>query len=534
MGINYVRYYWCNDDRLAVIGTTLALLGGLGSQAIIGGAALIVAGIAMILIAKSLKEVAPHTGAIIPFTLGILALAAAFTLIGNPFTIAFTFAGAAAGLLIGGATLLIAKGLAEFKKTGVSGKDAENAANVIDIFVTKIGDVFSGMFFKLPAIMLGVAAMSGLGNMMTDLAGGIRSMASLEFVEHEIRNGKLVPKRVIKLTDKHFEAVGTNMGKIITSLTKPISDIGKNEGLFGGDFSDGVDALGGLGSILATTAEGVQAMADLKFIKYKVVGGRLVPDEVVQLTDEDFKNVGINFGRIIDSIRKPISDIGAGGGVFTDSDFKNGLDDLEGLGNVINPVVKLVETMSKLKTEDVEKSGTNLGDSLAGISKALTKVENMEFDTDSWEDAIELLEDLSDIDDASNIATAFTEVADSMERINAAIEPKKFKQLMLFKDAVDDLAKGEMAKNLEDVLERITAKLTDTLQQVKKAIEASSNPIAQKQAQAKMAVVEKQLVAAPQAANANKELTVVTEGLNEIASILKSGIDVNVTNQDNF
>ena len=192
--------------------------------------------------------------------------------------------------------------------------------------LSKVMNYFSDSDFQN-----GMESVTGLGTFMKELAEGVLKMSSLEF--------KSLDGKIVKLGPADFERAGVNIKRILTAVKDPISEIGKSGGFItDSDFKKGMDSIKGLGAEMAAMADGVIKMAagvillptsawkdkkDLTEADYRAVN------------QTDFDNAGKFISSLLHAVSKPISDLGAGGGIFTDSNFQNGMDAIKGLDKVI-------------------------------------------------------------------------------------------------------------------------------------------------------------------------------------------------------
>jgi hypothetical protein len=375
---------------LALIGSVLGVLMDVGLLPLLGAAAIAAIGLAIIPLAIGLKyyKEAGWTGDD-TINLGLLvgALGLVATVLGNPFTNFMTLLGAAAMVVIGAAIVPLTEGLMNYKNSGWKESDNQKLIDTMTAVVRAFGIMWdedlqkeAGLKpFSPYEVYMGVTALSGIGNVMTSLAQGLVSFASMQFVEFEVvkdkdGNAVLQPKAVHKLTDADIQAAGTNFAAVLNAILDPIAAVGKKEiegqGQFAqGYVSNGIRALTGIGNIMTDLAKGIQAFADLKFITYGVVNGgtpdaKLVPTSVVQLTDSHFKAAGEGFAQVVNAILNPIADVGKkeseSSGWFSDGYVKKGIAALTGIGNIMTDLAKGIQSFANLEftTFQVVNEGT--------------------------------------------------------------------------------------------------------------------------------------------------------------------------------
>ena len=67
------------------------------------------------------------------------------------------------------------------------------------------------------------------------------------------------------------------------------------------------------------------------------------------IVEDDAIMAGAVVGTLISSMREPIEAIGKGGGLFSDSDFENGVEAIDGLGSLLSEIAAGVKSMAKLE-----------------------------------------------------------------------------------------------------------------------------------------------------------------------------------------
>lgn len=348
---------------------TMAIAGEMKSEILKGSLVMILATVPLFALGYALKTF-KESGITLP-DLGIVA--AAVTGLGTLMAAAgfgpipmFIALGAGAMVIAGAAVVLMAEGLAEFKKIDFDVAQAKSFATAIG---TVIG-TFSGISFKDSLMMQhGVSALSGVGNIMTSLAGGIQSFADMKFVEYEFvkdsKTGmtKIQPKSIVELSDAKIEAAGVNFGKVINAIVMPITEVGimdsMGTGLFsGGYFTKGVAALTGVGGIMTSMAGGIQSLANLTFTRWDIFTDKktgekkIQPAEILKLTEGDFTAAGQGFAQIVGAMVNPISEVGKaskdGSGWFSGGNFESGVKALTGVGDIMTTMAKGISDFANL------------------------------------------------------------------------------------------------------------------------------------------------------------------------------------------
>jgi hypothetical protein len=201
----------------------------------------------------------------------------------------------------------------------------------------------------------GIRAAGDIGNAIGSIAKGVADMANLNVTEYTVRNGKLVPKSVRKLTEADFTLAGNNTASILNALTIPLSKFGeesvKGEGKYWGSgyVVKGIEAAGKVGNAIGSIAKGVADMATLNVVEYAVKNGKLVPISSRQLTTDDFTNAATNVEEILTALTTPLTNFGRdyknGSSWFTDSALEAGI---EATGKIVDPIAKMADMVLKL------------------------------------------------------------------------------------------------------------------------------------------------------------------------------------------
>jgi hypothetical protein len=296
-------------------------------------------------------------------------------------------------LAIGASLYTLGTGLKAFKDTGFTPADANN----ISLIISSVAGAFAkvtrdgGDDWSWWDVKMGIWAMEDLGGVLVGIADGVQKWANLYVSKYEYNEskGEMVETDRVQLTKTDFENVAYGMAQVIGALAIPLAQVGMAEqgsgggiwaGIFGGGgyVSAGIQALSGVGDVLTGLAKGVQAFADLKFTTYEIVDAgtkdaKMVPKEVLTITDKVLDTAVGNIGKVILSVAKPFGMIGqglwgklftmaAGGDVFPYSaeDIKTGIDALTGVGDVLSGLAKGVQDFANMTftTYEVVGAGT--------------------------------------------------------------------------------------------------------------------------------------------------------------------------------
>jgi len=211
-----------------------------------------------------------------------------------------------------------------------------------------------GSWFSGGYMAQGLQAAAGIGGVISSLAKGVADMAKLNVVEYEIKNGKLQPKLVRKLSPMDFILAGINTMLILDTLARPLTTFGMYASLglgpFGSNFMEkGIEVSAKVGAVISSLAKGVADMANLNVVEYEVKDGKLKPKEVRKLKPTDFTAAGQNVSTILKTLALPLTLFGAaaslGEGMFSDGYMEKGI---KALADVTDPIAKMAKLVTDL------------------------------------------------------------------------------------------------------------------------------------------------------------------------------------------
>lgn len=272
------------------------------------------------------------------------------------------------------ALLPLAGALAIFKTIGWQKEDGialqDALTSTVQGFAHALDGIgITGMFKALAAIPL----IAMMGAALVSLAAGVKAMATLSFTEMEYdeKEKKLIPKRVVKLTDAEIQAVGPNTAAILNALAMPLVNFGMwasmGETGFGpftigaGYMDKGIAMASKIGGILTSLAKGVADMANLTIVDFEVVDpgtekAKLVPKSSRKLTETDFTNAANNVSAILKGIAQPLVDFGkmteSGEGWFSDGYMQKGIDASAKVSGIVTGLADGVAKMANLEVTE--------------------------------------------------------------------------------------------------------------------------------------------------------------------------------------
>ena len=216
------------------------------------------------------------------------------------------------------ANLRIPKGYdKEGKATGyeiMTAKHFRAAANSINAIITILGESIITSYESHKEwfedgedsiFAQACTAIGSMGNMISQIAGGISAYAQLKIPNWAAGvNADGTPKQYMKMNKKTFTNAANTINSIVTNIGQTIIDTYKNHSKW---FDDGEDsdfvvactAIGHMGEMIGSIAEGIKSYAELKIpIEYK--NGKAI--NFRELNKTDFENASKNISTVISTI----------------------------------------------------------------------------------------------------------------------------------------------------------------------------------------------------------------------------------------
>ena len=422
------------DKPFARLGAIMAAVGGLalvfGAAGIpvvagfiaLGAGAMVIAGIALITIGAGLlvmskaydagkKMIEPVDGK--PGLVSLLdAVAAGFKMF--PWTAAGILLGAGALTLAGVALITIGKGVQQFKKLGLTGKELGEIGASISLMIGTLAlpfqaigageplDVLDGNgqnktvtfggggggLFGLGGtnpVAMGIQSVLRMGTALSNIAGGVQNMANLKFPTGFDKDGK--PTAYETIGGDAFTKVITNTSKMVGSLAVPFALIGKGGKVMldgtlvdfgnaspgglagfltgGGSVQKGIKAVMNMGQAISNLAGGVQDMAMLKFPEGFDKEGKATGYRV--FGEKDAEKVTDNTQMLVKALTDTFQKVGArpdaqdGSWWGGKSTIEKGIEIVAGVGEPLLNLAKGVEAMANLKFPIYDKDGKITG-----------------------------------------------------------------------------------------------------------------------------------------------------------------------------
>lgn len=359
---------------IAAVSLAATGLGFVGPLALLGAAAMAATGAATLVFAAALEKVSSigsyNSDALVTTMTSLVAVA---TATGNPFTVVFTLAGAAALTTVGAAALLFAKTIKEISEVNLTEDELNAVGSNLASFIVTIVTAISDNEDKMKSAKKGINAISGLGNLVYSLAEGLKGMASLVFPKYEARNGELVITGTIDLNEA-LPKVGQGLGTVINSLADALIAVGEEPNVKG-KMRKAKKSFEGIGEVISPLVNIITSFAqnkiDVAYIeqtfaptsKAAMVAIRNMFDEVSGLDTDHIEDVGDS----LDSFFK----------VIDVSDLKKKNSALQSTATNIENIQKAIDSLNfeKLTKLNMQYSILQSNEMIEGLRKVAATID---------------------------------------------------------------------------------------------------------------------------------------------------------------
>ena len=259
--------------------------------------------------------------------------------------------------------------------------------HIKDIIITLSGTLAAladEPYFDDDSKMLNIVTItSEMGNMISSIARGIKEYAELKIPKYD-NNGN--PIDYISISSDDFTKAGTNIGLVVGTLAEAMIKISQGRVVQNNKWSTNtieefkdiwedksdiienvINVSSKMGDMIYNLAKGLNEYSSLKFVKYNK-DGSINQNESTQLTDNQLLDASANIGKIIGTLAESLIRIGEGQFYDTtsntwkvmpklakiwengvDATFKNMIDAIEDMGNMVSSISKSLQSYATLK-----------------------------------------------------------------------------------------------------------------------------------------------------------------------------------------
>ena len=296
----------------------------------------------------------------------------------GPLSIAGIAMGAPMLILAGAALVGIVKGIRAF--SGIAEEaDLPGLKTNVRIIVSGLADTFAEVGKKYPGggssllsaltgntsgqsvVAMGISAVGGMGKALTGIAKGVQAMANLKFPTGFDKDGNPTGYETIDIGTV-VPGLIKNTQLLVAGLSSVFSEVGKSDAAQGSSwfssstYEKGINVVKQMGTPLYNLANGVQAMANLKFptgydkdgnpTGYKSIGN---VDGLVKKLAKNTKALIIGLAGVFEEVGK--SGVGQDGGWFSSSNFEKGVEIAMQLGEPYTTLSSVVDDVVKITSK---------------------------------------------------------------------------------------------------------------------------------------------------------------------------------------
>ena len=310
----------------------------------------------------------------------------------GPLSIIGIMAGAPTLILAGAALTGIAFGLRTFTNV-IADVDLPKLSDNVKMIVSGLSETFADVGRKYPGggggilaaltgsggdtsvVAQGISAVGGMGKALTGIAKGVQAMAMLKFPTGFDKDGNPTGYETIDLTSAVPNLIA-NTKLLVSGLSSVFAEVGESEAAQGSSwftsssYEKGIDVVTQMGTPLFNLANGVQAMANLKFptgydkdgnpTGFKSIGN---VDGLVKKLAKNTKALIIGLAGVFEEVGA--SGVGGGGGWFSSSNFEKGAEIALALADPYAALADTVESVGKI-TAGIA-SGTELQEKVTAM-----------------------------------------------------------------------------------------------------------------------------------------------------------------------
>lgn len=332
-------------------------------------------------------------------------------------------------------------------------------------------------------VAAGIASLKHSGDTLVNLAKGVKSFANLEITDYEVINGgtdkaKIVPKAIVKLTDKDLDSAGVNISKVLGVVAKAFAEVGKAEkessGWFSGGFvSKGVSVLAGIGDNLSKIGESLILFANGSIPQFQLINGgtkdaKLVPAAPLRITDSMLNKAAMSIGNILGVLGGELSKFGQ----WTDSNedsIKSATRVAKSMSEVVGDAAKGLSEWSKIDDSAKAVNGMSSYFDTLRVAFDPNKTKDLALSSIYFGQYAHNADMIGkQADNISKVADSYDSIQKSMKLMQSHINGMDLKKLTLTDSMMKSLA--ALAKNPEAMAKLIAESVDKSFDELIKAI----------------------------------------------------------------
>jgi len=361
-------------ESIVILGGAFAAVGLVSPLVLLGGAAMIVAGAALLSLSAGIyvmskayragKDLFADSGQrslfggkLTNFEVMMNSIIDSFTI--NPVSIALMYASVPALLFAGTSLITIAMGLRAFSNLKLDIKTL--TTQTIPQVLGAVAGSFAFIGKKYPStggflglggssdVERGVAAVQGIGDVLSDIANGLQAWSNLEYIDGQGKK-QHIDFAWLSPNGKITVAIKTVVG----ALGNVFAELGASNGETGwfskGLIEKGVDSIKGVGSELVNIAKAVQDFASMSYEDPLNPGKRIILDDTILAKATDKMKM------VIRSLSSVFGEIGANPDAQSDwwfgkSNVEKGVASIKGIGESVSGIADFIKSV--VETKDV-------------------------------------------------------------------------------------------------------------------------------------------------------------------------------------
>jgi hypothetical protein len=317
----------------------------------------------------------------------------------GPLSVAGIAMGAPMLILAGAALVGIVAGVRAF--SGIAQEaDLPGLKQNVSFIVSGLADTFAEVGKKYPGggssllsaltgntsgqsvVAMGISAVGGMGKALTGIAKGVQAMASLKFPTGFDKDGNPTGYETIDIGTV-VPGLIKNTQLLVAGLSSVFAEVGASDAAQGSSwfssstYEKGINVVTKMGTPLYNLANGVQAMANLKFptgydkdgnpTGFKSIGN---VGTLVKKLSKNTKALIIGLAGVFEEVGK--SGVGDGGGWFSSSNFEKGVEIAMQLGEPYTTLSSVVDNVVKITSKIT--SAQDVKEKVTAIISSITDV----------------------------------------------------------------------------------------------------------------------------------------------------------------